>query len=240
MMQNKKNLFDSYTLYARVFPALISALPLFILWYFISALGELSGLLSYILSLKFLGTVTLGVVFLYFYAQVVRTASKFLEKRYFLAARGFPTMYLMLYGDDTFSRNYKDAYRARAAKAFGITLPTEEDEKEDLEETKRRLHEITKHIILQLGSGHLVLKHNVWYGFFRNLVGGALFASPFCILNIYLGVVILNNPTLWATSIVLLVCFAFLLLWRKPILVQHGEAYAKQLIAEFMENNKGE
>ena len=123
MTQILKNPFDSYTLYARIFPALISALPLFILSYFISALGELSGLVSYILNLNFLGTVTLGVVFLYFYAQVIRTASKFFEKRYFLSGRGFPTTYLMLYGDGTFSRNYKDAYRARAAKAFQITLP---------------------------------------------------------------------------------------------------------------------
>ncbi len=234
-----KNPFDSYTLHARVFPALISALPLFVLWYFISSLGELSGLASYVLGLNFLGTVTLGIVFLYFYAQVIRTASKFLEERYFLKERGFPTTYLMLYGDPTYSRNYKNYFRARAAKAFGITLPTEEDEREDLEETKKRLHEITKHVILQLGSGHLVLRHNVWYGFFRNLVGGALFASLFCILNIYIGIVILDNSTLWVTSVVLLVFFAFLLLWRKPILVQHAEAYAKQLTAEFMENNKG-
>lgn len=240
MTQPKKNPLDSYTLYARVFPALISALPLFILWYFISTLGELSGLVSYVFSLKFLGSVTFGVVFLYFYAQVIRTASKFLETRYFLKEKGFPTTYLMLYRDSTYSRNYKDTYRARVTKAFGITLPTEEDEKEDLEETKKRLHEITKYIILQLGSGHLVLKHNVWYGFFRNLVGGALFSSLFCILNIYIGVFSLNNPTLWATSIVLLICFAFLLLWRKSILVQQAKAYAKQLIAEFMENNKGE
>lgn len=240
MSKSKKNPFDSYSLYARVFPALISALPLFVLWYFISALGDLSGLMSYILSLKFLGTVTFGVVFLYFYAQLIRTVSKFLEKRYFLEEKGFPTTYLMLYRDSTYSRNYKDAYRARAEIAFGIALPTDEDENEDIEETTRRLHEITKHLILQLGPSHLVLKHNVWYGFFRNLVGGALFASLFCILNIYLGAVTLGNTTLWATSVVLLLCFGFVLLWRKPILVQHAEAYAKQLISEFMEHNKGE
>lgn len=240
MTDTKKNPFDSYALHARAFPALISSLPLFILWYFISTLGELSELMSYILNLKFLGGLTLGIVFLYFYAQLIRTASKFLEKRYFLEARGFPTTYLMLYSDSSFSRNYKDAYRERAAKAFGLALPTEEDEKEDLLETKKRLHEITKHIILQMGNGHLILKHNVWYGFFRNLVGGALFSSLFCLLNIYIGAVVVKNPTLWASSIALLVCFVFLLVWRKPILVQHAEAYAKQLIAEFMEKNKGE
>lgn len=240
MTDAKKHPFDSYSLHARAFPALISAFPLFILWYFISPIGELSELMSYLLNLKFLGGLTLGIVFLYFYAQLIRTASKFLEKLYFLNARGFPTTYLMLYRDSSFSRNYKDAYRKRAATAFGLRLPTEEDEKGDLPETSKRLHEITKHIILQMGSGHLILKHNVWYGFFRNLVGGALFSSLFCLLNIYIGAVVVKNRTLWSSSVVLLVCFLFLLVWRKPILVQHAEAYAKQLIAEFMENNKGE
>lgn len=240
MNKSAKNPLDSYTLYARVFPALISALPLFILWYFISAMGELSGLMTYILSLKFIGSVTFGLVFLYFYAQIIRTTSKFLEKRYFLKERGFPTTYLMLYGDSSFSRSYKDAFRIRAKIAFNIILPTEEEENEDFAETKKRLNEITKHIILQLGSGHLILKHNVWYGFCRNLVGGSIFSSLFCILNIYIGAVALKNATLWASSAILLILFVFILLWRRSILVQHAEAYAKQLIAEFMENNKGE
>jgi hypothetical protein len=196
--------------------------------------------MTYILNLKFIGSVTFGVVFLYFYAQIIRTASKFLEGRYFLRESGFPTTYLMLYGDSSFSRSYKDAFRARAKIAFNIILPTEEEENEDFLETKRRLNEITKHIILQLGSGHLILKHNVWYGFFRNLVGGSIFSSLFCILNIYVGAVALKNPTLWASSTILLICFAFILLCRRSILVQHAEAYAKQLIAEFMENNKDE
>ncbi len=240
MSKSTRNPLDSYSLYARIFPSLISALPLFVLWYFISPLGDLSGLVSYIFSLKFLGTVTFGVVFLYLYSQLIRTTSKFLEKRYFLGQRGFPTTYFMLYRDSTYSRNYKDTYRARAQVAFGIALPTDEDENKNLEETKRRLNEITKHIILQLGPGHLVLKHNVWYGFFRNLIGGALFASVFCIVNIYIGAVTLGNTTLWITSLVLLVCFGFMVLCRKPILVQHAEAYAKQLISEFMEHTKGE
>jgi len=240
MKNSAKNPFDFYTLHARIFPALISSLPLFILWYFISGMGDLSGLMAYILSLKFIGSVTFGIVFLYFYAQIIRTASKFFENRYFLQDRGFPTTYLMLYSDNSFSRKYKDEFRERAVTAFKIILPTEEEENENLAETKKRLSEITKHIILQLGSGHLILKHNVWYGFFRNLVGGSLFSSLFCILNIYLGVVVLKNTTLWTSSAILMGCFGFILLWRRPILVQHAEAYAKQLIAEFMENNKGE
>lgn len=234
MTQAKKNPFDYYTVYARMFPAIISALPLFVLWYFMVPLGELSGLMSYILSLRFLKSITLGVVFLYFFAQLIRTASKLLEKQYFLHGKGFPTTYLMLYGDNTFSRDYKDAYRKRVGDLSEMALPTEEDEVTDLAETQKRLTEVTKFVILRVGRGQLVFKHNVWYGFFRNLVGGAFFALAFCMLNVVIGAIILENSTLWVSSLVLMVCFAFILLWRRPILVQHAEAYAKQLIAEFI------
>jgi len=239
MNKTIKNPFDSYTLHARVFPALISALPLFFLWYFISKFGDLSGLMSYFMSLRFAGNVTFGIIFLYLYAQTTRMVGKFLERRYFLEGNGFPTTYLMLYSDNTFSKSYKDEYRKRAVSVFGLSLPTEEEEREDLTETKKRLQEVTKQIILHVGSGRLVLKHNIWYGFFRNLIGGALLSSFFCVLNIYIGIAVLQNTTLWASSAVLLVCYIILLLLRKPILVQHAEAYAKQLIAEFMEKNKG-
>jgi len=238
MKKTTKSLFDTYSLHARIFPALISALPLLLLWYFVSCFGELSKLMSYVTSFRFLGGVTFGIIFLYLYAQTTRTVSKYLEKRYFLEGKGFPTTYLMLYSDDIFSKDYKDEYRKRATSAFGLSTPTEEEEKDNIWEAKKRLSEITKQVILDVGSGQLVLKHNIWYGFFRNLIGGSILSSLFCLLNIYIGVAVLRNPTLWASSVVLLVFYIFTLVFRKPILIQHAEAYAKQLIAEFMEKNK--
>lgn len=238
MTSSKKNPFDVYALYARAFPALISALPLFVLWYFLSDVGDLSALLEYILSLRFLGTITFGAIFLYLYSQLIRTVSKAVEARCFLGRRGFPTTYLLLYEDDSYSIRYKTEFRTRAERTFGIPLPTEKDERANPDEAKRRLHEIRKHVILHIGEGYLVLKHNIWYGFFRNLVGGAIFASILSVLNICVGIVALRSTTLWATSTVLLICFVFIVVWRKSILTEHGESYARQLIAEFMERTK--
>lgn len=166
MNQSLKNLFSFYTIYARFFPALISALPLLILWYFISPLNGLSGLGVYILGLKFACNLTLGGVILYFYSQIIRTIAKVLERKYFLEKRGFPTTYLMLYDDRSFSTSYKDAYRAKIKKVFKLDLPTDGDERENIAETIKRLNETTKQLILYVGNGRLVLEHNVWYGFF--------------------------------------------------------------------------
>jgi len=229
--------FNSYTIYARFFPCIISALPLFILWFFLSENIQFKELVTYLLSLKFYGGITLSIVFLYFYAQVIRITSKIIEKKHFHNKAGFPTTYLMTYADNTFSKSYKDKYRQLVKKQFDIDLLNENEEVNDIAEAIKRLNEATQLIRLKIKEGHLVLKQNIWYGFVRNLIGGAIYSVIFCIINIILGSIWYKNPTLVISSIILLVIYAIIVLFRKQILIQNAEAYANQLIAEFMAGN---
>jgi len=229
--------FNTYTFYARFFPCIISALPLFILWFFLSENIQLKELGAYLLSLKFYGGVTLSVVFLYFYAQVLRITSKIIETKLFHDKTGFPTTYLMTYVDDTFSKSYKEKYRSLVKEQFNIDLLEESEEAVDIVEARKRVNEATQLIKLKIKSGHLVLKQNIWYGFVRNLVGGTIYSIIFCIINIIVGSIWYKNPILVISSIILLVTYAIMFLLRKQILIQNAEAYANQLIAEFMDGN---
>ena len=231
--------FDAYTVYARFFPAIVTALPLFVLWYFVAELAQLRNLMNFLLSIRFLGSITFAVVFLYFYAQLIRTTGKALEKRYFLCSRGFPTAYLMLYEDESYSTAYKDRYRRQIHADFGLALPTEAEERSDPENSRKRLGEITKHVILKVGDGTLVKKHNTWYGFWRNLIGGTIFAVVFCFGNVVLGTWYFEEPTLWIFGGTLFVPYGIVLGFHKPILFQHAEAYARQLIAEYLSGSPG-
>jgi len=226
--------FSTYTIYARFFPCIISALPLFILWFFLSENIQLKELGTFLLSLKFYGGITLSIVFLYFYAQVLRITSKFIQKTLFLDKAGFPTTYLMTYADNTFSKNYKDKYRQLVKKQFGIDLLNENEEATDITEARKLLNEATKQVILKVKDGQLVKKQNIWYGFVRNLIGGTIYSIIFCIINIIVGSAWYKSPILVISSIILLVIYSILLLFKKQILVQNSEAYAYQLIAEFM------
>jgi hypothetical protein len=229
---------DPYTVYARLFPGALSALPLFVLWFFLARDTEWRNLLNFILSLKFLGTVSMSAVFLYFYAQFIRITSKYFERKYFTGARGFPTTYFMLYGDKTFSGDYKNKFRERVKKLLKLDLLSETDENAQPEEARKRVNECFNHIRLKVGGGKLVLKHNIWYGFSRNLIGGTIFASIFCLANILLGWRVFQNDALMISSAVLLVVYLAIFAFRRKILVQNGEAYARQLISEFMATTK--
>jgi len=230
-----KNLFDSYSLIARLFPTLISTLPIFVLWFFISKLNDWNNLLEFIFSLEFFGEVTIGAALIFLYSQLIRTTSKTTENKLFTSRRGFPSAYLLLYSDSNYSTSYKDEFRRRARSIFGLTLPSMEDEQKNPDEAIRQLRELSKHLVIFIKDGDLVLSHNIWYGFVRNIIGGAVFAIIACLINIIIGTLFIQNVVLWASSLVMLILFAILFALREKVLIQHAEAYGKQLIAEFME-----
>lgn len=226
--------FDLYTVRARFFPAMLSALPLIVLAFFLSGDVELSKLGKYLGTVKPYAGIGVSAIALYFYAQVVRFASKLLEESFFICASGFPTTYLMTYADTTYSSTYKDKYRTNVKRDFDIDLLDETSEANDPDDARKRLAEAAKQVILKVGKGQLVFKHNVWYGFIRNVIGGSFFSLAFCCLNILIGTTVMKSTRLVVVSLALLVPYGFVLIVRKRLLRQNAEAYAKQLIAEYI------
>lgn len=225
--------FNKYSVIARLFPAIISVLPLLVLCFYLLKNTEFEDLISFLFSMKFIGSVSISVVLLYLYSQIIRVLSKYFQNVYFTNMDGFPTTYLMLYSHDMFSDDYKDKYRALVKKDFDIKLKNEIEEKEDRAESIRLLNEANKQIILKIKDGYLVLNHNIWYGFFRNLIGGSILSSLFCLANIIIALQIINNKTLLISSCVMLFIYSVFFLFKKQILIHVAEDYARQVIAEY-------
>ena len=117
-----RKLFDRYTIIAVSFPGIITFLPLIILWFFLVNHDEFKDLTSFLFNLSFFGGISLTVVLLYFYSQIIRTTSKYLERSYFIHQRGFPTTYLMSYFDHVFSDTYKQKYHDLVFQEFKLNL----------------------------------------------------------------------------------------------------------------------
>lgn len=242
MQEFIKKHFNTYIIFARFFPALFTPLPFFALWYFLSDNVQLESLTSFILSIKIIGIegLTFSFVLLYIYSLIIREISKFFQRQYFTGnkANGFPTTYLMTFADNSFSDSYKEQYRKLISEKYGFDLLNKEEEIADLSDAKKRLNEAAGFVRLDIKGGYLVLKHNIWFGLFRNLIGGTLVAMPVCIIGAFIGGYFVENNKV----LILFLGFLFLLnlivfLFRKPILKHNGEAYAKQLFSEFMNTN---
>lgn len=199
---------------------------------------EWKDLMSFILNLKFVGAISCSAVFLYFYSQFIRITSKYFERKYFTGKYGFPTTYFMLYSDQTYSTDYKDKFRDKVRKELKLDLLDVAKELEQPDDARKRLNECFNHIRLKVGSGKLVLKHNIWYGFTRNLIGGSIYASIFCVANIILGFGVFRQPTLVVASFVLLAVYVSILAFHRAILIQNAEAYGRQLISEYMTSSE--
>ena len=224
--------FDEYTIFARFFPSILTVIPFFILWYFLRQNINFLNLGKYIMGLTFIGGITISIVFIYAYSQIIRLISKFFERKYFINRDGFPTTYLMLYSDNVYSNAYKDKYRYKVKKIFNFNLLDKNIESRNMEESKKQLNEVTKQIILLIKDGQLVKLHNIWYGFFRNLIGGLPIAIFICLVNIVLGGFL--NIDLLIFSVALLIPYSLLMGFHKLLLIRNAEAYANQLISEFI------
>ena len=237
-----RKLFNSYTIFARYSPALLSALPFFVIWYYLSDNIEIKGLTSFILSIKLFGVggLTFSIVFLHFYSLIIREISKYFQKQYFTGdkANGFPTTYLMTYADSNFSDSYKDKYRKLVSDQFDFELLNKEQEEANPIEARKRLDEAAGLIRAEIKEGYLVLQHNIWFGFCRNFIGGTIVSMILCIVGILVGSFFVeNNEVMFFFLGVLFLLYLIVFLFRKLILVHNGEAYAKQLFSEFIRSN---
>ena len=147
---------NTYIIFARYFPALFTALPFFVLWYFLPDNLQLEGLASFILSIKIIGIegLTFSFVLLYIYSLIIREISKFFQRQYFTGnkANGFPTTYLMTFVDNSFSDSYKEKYRKLISERFGFDLLNKEEEIADLSDAQKRLNEAAGFVKLDVKS----------------------------------------------------------------------------------------
>ena len=226
-------IFANYTLTARMVPAFLCSLPVILLMYFSAQTPEVKLFSDYLAAIK-IGGISAYLLFLYFFAHVIRATSKYYENKYFINNKGFPTTYLMAYSDSKYTTEYKVRYKEKLKQHLNWELRDEEQERANYGEAKKRLDEATRLIIPYVGDGILVKSYNVWYGFVRNLIGGLVYSLLFCAINVWICQLLINKPLLLYFSCVLFTVYLVLYIFRKTILRQYAENYADKLIAEFM------
>lgn len=224
---------DVYLFYARLIPSLLTSLPILALLYALMDAPQLKQLVDYF-PIRALGATTLYFAVLYFYSHVIRATSKYFENKYFINDKGFPTTYFMSFADSKYSREYKNKFREKVRQTLQWELLDEAQERNDPSEAKKRLDETIRLILPIIGKGQLVQEYNTWYGFFRNLIGGLIYAMAFCMIDLLLSRYIFDNLPLTIISMILLCIYITVFSFRKTLLKQYAETYADKLFAEFM------
>lgn len=227
-MKTLENFFNEYNLKARVFPALITAIPLFLIKHYI-----INQYFSFSLTQIIFGDVSILVILIYLFSQINRVISKSL----FEIKTEFPTDKALLPSSTVLSQQYRKNLSDKIQTDFNLSLPVLREENENEQDVKLRIREIVKSIINKVKDGRLLLQHNIEYGFYRNLLGGSVVASIVSFLNIIIFSYWFKNQTLAITSLILFLVYLLVVIFHKKILKHYSEEYTQVLFREYLEIN---
>lgn len=221
--------FDGYTIKARYFPSLICLVP-FILWKMYVIDPWLINNTSMTWLASYFGDTTISLVLLYVLMQTNRTVAKI----FFENKKSFPTVESLL----STSKETTEPYRTNIAKKvqsdFGLSIPTKEEQDQNIEESKKRIWEIIQLIINKVRNGHLVLKCNMEYGFFRNLAGGSLIALIASLVLAIISRYLITDLSLYTLSLKVALTYFFIMLFAWVFINYYSKEYARVLYREYL------
>ena len=226
---------SEYTLKARVFPTILTSLPLILLsnalleyevkdWLNSSDYAALFGR----------GSVSLAVVFLL--SQVNRFIGAEVIQRVLSGDElNFPTTRMLLPSNPLISDALRDALLAKIKTKMGYQIPTSIDT--EAEPKVRRLIADCVRVMREKTRGNkLLLQHNIEYGFARNLVGGCLVAVFVSGLNMWLYDYQLLSEIGYKISTAYCAVSAVLLMLSPWVLERYGVKYARLLFQAYLDS----
>lgn len=222
------NLFNEYSLKARLYPAVICSVP-FVIIKAILIDKYIPNFTEKFLTFALAG-VPIWAVLVYLLTQI----NRFISKTFFEDKNNFPTLQMLTPSSKKMSQQMRSKISEKVQSDFGLTLPNIHDEEIDPEETKTRIKEIVGFIINKVGSGKLLLQHNIEYGFIRNLIGGSVFAGIISLISIFIFHNILPNKVAYIFSIVLTIGYVLPVLFSQKIISNYSQEYAEKLFREYL------
>lgn len=174
------NLFDTYSLRARVLPALLTALPALVVVLILYP-DVYGGYGAAIVSLS----VTCGVLFLF--SNVIRSRGRRLEKKLIQDWGGLATTRFLRHRDETLDRHTTERYHQfLSSRLPTLRFPTDESERANEAVADECYKSATKWLLeftRDQSQYPLVFKENVAYGFRRNLLGARPIGITICLLS---------------------------------------------------------
>jgi hypothetical protein len=228
--------FDTYSLRARLFPAIIAAAPAF------AAIALLISWKSFEIS-NAIATIA-AVVMLYAIADFARWRGRRIEPILYAEQGGMPSVTIFRRNDSTINENNKQRYREFLSKKLKVAVPTEEVENSNqviadsfYEQCGVWLRQNTR----DTKKFPLLFNENLTYGFRRNLFGVKWLALGLNVAVVIISLILLHKYNWdWSsdlgkrTTLVLVIAAThaayILIAVRKALVFDASETYARELL----------
>jgi hypothetical protein len=226
---------DEYEQKARLYPAILTLPPFLLLNYYY--LQFLFGDFIFATLGIIFGEVSLATILMYFLMEINRFISKMLlEKTRFNNELIMPTTDFLLHKDTTYSHEHKNKIREKMSQEFQICWLSRTEENRNEFSARQQIVERVSRIRAKMKDGRLILKHNIHYGFARNLIGGSYVALLMSTIAFGLFMMVAPNQIAALISFIFVLSYGTLIVLRNFILSELGKNYARVLFQEYLAN----
>jgi hypothetical protein len=231
----RPKIWDEYEIKSRYLPCMVSVIPLS--HFLISVLGNtfFNQLIADANWLLVVSSIGLPLIMALCLIQIQVTFSKIVIEASIFGENDlhFPTTDMLLLTGGKISQEQKVLIRDKLSKSFGIVFRTKEDEIADSENSRLLARDAVALIRKKVGKGIMTHQYNIRYGFFRNLIGGIIWAIPGSAGCIVLYAINRNWPGMIFFVMIIFVYLLFVIL-RKQILSSVALSYAQSLLNEYL------
>jgi hypothetical protein len=225
---------DVYFYRGRLFPALITSIPILVFFNKIIAVEYYNALKNVFDVLPIITHLGLSTAVIFLCVQINRLLAKEIFQRlYFKEETHMPTTNYLLWKNDFYEDSIKLKIRDKIQHRFGITLLTIAEEQQNENRARRLIATAVSQIRISLKGNKMLFQHNVEYGFWRNLIGGCVLAVIFYAITFFYG---RSNGLSDLKVLGFIACTIYLLpiIFSKLIIKKYGQYYAKILYEQFL------
>lgn len=229
---------DEYTKQARTYPAVIAAIvcsiPTTVFIGHIPCIYDFFADWWHYLLLIIPTAVIYGALG-FFFRELFRSTSKWLfQFRLFKEDETkMPTTDMLIYSKHLLSTDSIKKISEKIKSDYDIYLEDEEGQKKDEQNARLKIAEAVRMIRQNTREDKFLIRCNINYGFWRNLLGGWLWTMiitlALTLISMYLDLGI--NCIMWASFIVELILF---MLFMYVFMPQSGREYARQLFTTYL------
>ncbi|MBS1753570.1 MAG: hypothetical protein KF741_13195 [Ferruginibacter sp.] len=219
---------------ARLFPALITSIPMLVFLNKVIAVQYHDALKNIYDVLPIIAHLGLSAAVIFLCVQINRlTAKEVFQRLYFKEELFMPTTSHLLFNNTHYIGSIKNKIREKIHSKFDISLLNAQDEQEDEIKSRKLIATAVSQIRIALKGNAMLLQHNIEYGFWRNLIGGCLWAVIFSAVIFFYGM----HYHLQDLKVIGIICFSIYLvpiLLSKIIINYYGRYYSKILYEQFL------
>ena len=225
---------SAYYIRGRLFPTILTIIPLL---FFVNVIvvGLYYDNLKEILNvLPIITNLGLSAALIFLMVQINRLAAKEVFQRFYFQDETYmPTTDHLLWSDNYFDIKIKEMIRLKIQTKFGITLMSEIEEAGNELKSRNQIATAVSQIRNSLRDNKILMQHNIEYGFFRNLLGGCVFALIFSIIILGFGLIKQDYSSVLIGSI-LIIFYLIPILFSRLLIKRFGYYYSKILYEQFL------